>query len=121
MTSAKSIKDLQALIFDGYATNRLTGSFILIERAPTRRRCRHVFRHGNRETEYNDFAIEEDPSMANQGIVYLVGAGPGDTGLFTVRGVELLARAEVVIYDGLVNANCFASRRPRRNHLRRQT
>jgi uroporphyrinogen III methyltransferase/synthase len=41
--------------------------------------------------------------MANQGIVYLVGAGPGDTGLFTVRGVELLARAEVVIYDGLVN------------------
>jgi len=41
--------------------------------------------------------------MAKPGIVYLVGAGPGDTGLFTVRGVELLARAEVVIYDGLVN------------------
>jgi uroporphyrinogen III methyltransferase / synthase len=41
--------------------------------------------------------------MATQGIVYLVGAGPGDLGLFTVRGVELLARAEVVIYDGLVN------------------
>ena len=39
----------------------------------------------------------------NQGRCYLVGAGPGDLGLVTLRAKQLIERAEVVIYDYLCN------------------
>jgi uroporphyrinogen III methyltransferase / synthase len=42
------------------------------------------------------------------GTVYLVGAGPGAPGLITVRGLELLRRADVVLHDRLVDEGLLA-------------
>ncbi len=39
----------------------------------------------------------------NSGMVYLIGAGPGDAGLITLKGVECIKKADVVVYDYLVN------------------
>ncbi|HEX8681449.1 MAG TPA: uroporphyrinogen-III C-methyltransferase [Ardenticatenaceae bacterium] len=41
--------------------------------------------------------------MNHTGKVYLIGAGPGDPGLLTLKGAEALRRAEVIVYDRLAN------------------
>lgn len=43
--------------------------------------------------------------------VYLVGAGPGDSGLITVRGLELIKKADSIIYDYLVNPGLLKFRK----------
>ncbi len=50
--------------------------------------------------------------MRTKGKVYLVGAGPGDAGLITVRGVECIQLADVIVYDNLVNPSLLKHARP---------
>ena len=52
--------------------------------------------HGNNET----------------GKVFLVGAGPGDPGLITVKGADCIARADVVVYDYLASPTLLAHANP---------
>jgi uroporphyrinogen III methyltransferase / synthase len=47
--------------------------------------------------------MEEQTKSMKPGKVYLVGAGPGDPGLITLRGKYLLERAEVLVYDYLAS------------------
>lgn len=46
--------------------------------------------------------------MNNLGKVYLIGAGPGDPGLFTLKGKSILEKADVVVYDRLVSTSILA-------------
>lgn len=49
---------------------------------------------------------------ANKGMVFLVGGGPGDPGLITVRGAELLAEADIVLHDELVHPGLLELTKP---------
>ncbi len=51
------------------------------------------------------------------GKVYLVGAGPGDPGLLTLKGRSLLERADSVVYDSLINADLLRWARPEAEKL----
>src|SRR5688500_11918732 len=43
----------------------------------------------------------QDAASGRRVLIYLVGSGPGDPGLFTIKGVERLKEADVVVYDRL--------------------
>ena len=52
-----------------------------------------------------------------KGKVVLVGAGPGDPGLLTLKGLECLQKADVVLYDHLVNPELLGFVRPGARHI----
>lgn len=48
----------------------------------------------------------------HKGYVYLIGAGPGDPGLITVKGRECIGRADVILYDYLANSSLLSYAKP---------
>lgn len=60
-----------------------------------------------KSTQNKNYKVKSEPIFSEKsvenGVVYLVGAGPGDSDLLTVKAYNLLASCETVIYDNLVN------------------
>jgi len=50
--------------------------------------------------------------ILNKGYVYLVGAGPGDPKLITIKGSECIAKADVLVYDRLASRRLLSLARP---------
>ena len=50
--------------------------------------------------------------MPIQGKVYLIGAGPGDPGLVTIRARDLIELADVIVYDYLANSQILDWTKP---------
>lgn len=64
--------------------------------------------HPDKAEEILQSALSDPTRDKGSGEVYLIGAGPGDPDLLTVRAVRLLYQAEVIVYDRLVSPEILA-------------
>src|SRR3990172_3566928 len=79
-----------------------------------------ALRSGKRGPENGSFGVEDagDEAADRRGRVYIVGAGPGDPGLLTLKGKRCLEEADVIVYDYLVNEDIVAHGRPDAERVR---
>jgi len=70
--------------------------------------------------ENGSFGVEDagGETADRRGRVYIVGAGPGDPGLLTLKGKRCLEEADVIVYDYLVNEDIVAHGRPDAERVR---
>jgi len=96
---------------DGRGLSRERGADVLLQDA---RRSRKP------EPENGSFGVEDagDEAADRRGRVYIVGAGPGDPGLLTLKGKHCLEEADVIVYDYLVNEDIVAHGRPDAERVR---
>jgi uroporphyrin-III C-methyltransferase / precorrin-2 dehydrogenase / sirohydrochlorin ferrochelatase len=84
-----------------------------LHRLASREMFSRFVRSKDRKPATNKVAGANNAARRNPGTVYLVGAGPGDPELLTVKAARLLAAADIVLHDSLVSAEILAMISPR--------